>query len=93
MAVTTGTLVQDSLNIAVTLQQGILNGQYVDPYVAIRDLSTAVIALADALYAVMNAAATPSLTTSVAVTPVIGGQYATTTTASTWPAAVTTGIR
>ena len=92
MAATTGALTQDALNIAVALQQNIINGQYIDPYVAIRDLCTAVIALADAYYGTLNAAATPALTTSVAVTPVIGPQYVTTT-PSTWPAAVTTGIR
>jgi hypothetical protein len=95
MAVTTGVLAQDALNISNAIQQNILNGQYVDPYVAIRDLCTALNALANAYYATLNSAATPSLTTSVAVTPVIGTQYQTTTGTfgSTWPAPVQTGIR
>jgi hypothetical protein len=90
MAVTTGALAQDALNITAQLQANILNGQYVDPYVAIRDLCTAVIALADAYYATLNAAGTPSLTTSVATTPVIGSQYSAT---ATWPVTPTTGVR
>jgi len=90
LATTTGALAQDALNICAALQTGIQNGQYVDPYVAIRDLCTAVIALADAYYATCNAAATPALTTSVATTPNIGAQYSAT---QTWPVTPVTGIR
>lgn len=96
MATTTGALAQNALNIAVNLQTNIRQGVYVDVYDAISDLSTAVIALADAYYATINAAATPALTTSVAITPVIGPQYSAVTTGkypTTWPAPVITGIR
>jgi len=90
MATTTGALVQDALNISAALQKNLGNGQYVDVYVAIKDLCTANIALADALYAVLNAAATPSLTTAVATTPEIGNQYSA---VQTWPVTPITGIR
>ena len=49
-----------------------------------------IIALADAYYATCNAAATPSLTTSVATTPNIGIQYSAT---QTWPVTPVTSIR
>jgi len=90
MATTTGALAQDALNIAAQLQSNVSNGQYIDVYKAVSDLCTAVIALADAYYATCNAAATPSLTTSVATTPVIGNQYSGT---QTWPVQPVTGIR
>jgi hypothetical protein len=96
VATTTGALAQISLNIATNLKASIGQGSYNDLYDAVTDLATAVVALADAYYATLNAAATPSLTTSVAITPVIGGQYAAVTTGAnptTWPAPVVTGIR
>jgi hypothetical protein len=75
MATTTGALAQDTLNIAVALQNNISNGQYVDVYACVSDLCAAVIALAEAYYATCSAAATPSLTTSVSTTVTIGAQY------------------
>lgn len=90
MATTTGALAQDALNIAVPIQNNIANGVYEDPYSYIMDLAVAVQCLANAYYATLNAAATPSLTTSVAVTPLIGNQYSAT---QTWPVNIATRVR
>jgi hypothetical protein len=90
MAVTTGALAQDALNIAYALQQNINQGQAPDIYKQVSDLCTAVIALADAYYATLNAASTPSLSTSVSTTPAIGAQYSA---VATWPVTPVTGIR
>ncbi len=90
MATTTGALAQDCLNIAAEIQYEIQNGVKEDVYAYISDLCCAVNALANAYYATLNAAATPSLTTSVAVTPAIGNQYSYT---QTWPVAVYTRVR
>jgi hypothetical protein len=90
MATTTGALAQTALNIAQPIQQNILNGQYIDVYKALFDLCGAVIALADAQYAILNAAATPSLTTSVATTPAVDNAYSAT---QAWPVLVQTSNR
>ena len=83
MAVTTGTLAQNALNIAAALQSNILNGNAPDIYKQVFDLAGAVIALADAYYATINAAATPSLSTSVATS--VSAIDATYSATQTWP--------
>ncbi len=90
MATTTGALAQSALNIAAAIQNNIANGVYEDPYYFISDLCAAINALGNAYYATLNAAATPSLTTSVNTTPNIGNQYSGT---QAWPVNVFTRIR
>jgi hypothetical protein len=74
-ATTTGALAQNAINIVVPIQQNIQNGVYEDPYAYMMDLCAAILALAEAYYATLNAAATPSLSTAVATTVTIGNQY------------------
>jgi hypothetical protein len=91
MATTTGTLAQNALNIAASLQTSILNGNAPDLSKQIFDLCGAVVALADAYYATLNAAATPALTTSVATSvSAIDSCYSAT---QTWPVAPQTEQR
>lgn len=90
MATTTGALAQNTLNITAAIQANIANGVYEDPYLFISDLCGALNALADAYYATLNAASTPSLSTVVNTTPAIGNQYSA---VQTWPVTPYTRIR